>query len=121
MSVLDYCRPKTRDRILRGETVPWVESHSRAAYLRRCVLSFPRWVSPRAFHSMRELVKKREKETGERHSIDHIIPLAHPRVCGLSVPENMEVIPLRRNIFKGNSWCDGQLHLFTQPEQLTFF
>jgi hypothetical protein len=42
--------------------------------------------------------------TGVQHSVDHIVPLQHPRVCGLHVAANLRVIPLSVNIRKGNNW-----------------
>ena len=41
-------------------------------------------------------------------SIDHIIPLSHPLVCGLHVESNLQMLPLRDNIIKNNSFtpCD---------------
>lgn len=41
--------------------------------------------------------------TGVQHSVDHIVPLVHPLVCGLHVQNNLRVIPLAENIRKGNS------------------
>lgn len=46
-------------------------------------------------------------ETGVQHSVDHIVPLVHPLVCGLHCVANMRVIPLAENIMKSNNiWPD---------------
>lgn len=45
--------------------------------------------------------------TGVQHSVDHIVPLAHPLVCGLHCPANLRVLPLVENLAKGNQhWPD---------------
>lgn len=42
--------------------------------------------------------------TGIQHSVDHIVPLIHPLVCGLHCEANLEVKPLVENIKKSNNW-----------------
>jgi hypothetical protein len=42
-----------------------------------------------------------------RQSVDHVVPLHHPLVCGLHVEHNLQVMPMRENLIKGNSrWPD---------------
>jgi hypothetical protein len=37
-------------------------------------------------------------------TVDHIVPLKHPQVCGLHVPWNLELMPLIENITKGSKF-----------------
>jgi 5-methylcytosine-specific restriction endonuclease McrA len=113
MCVLDFHRPKTRDRLIRGESVHWVESHkTRGRYIRAACLSFPKWVKRADLAHLKELRAALTASTGIPHVIDHVIPLNHPMVCGLSVPENLQVITYRQNGAKSNYWNPDQLDLF---------
>lgn len=45
--------------------------------------------------------------TGVQHSVDHVVPLNHPLVCGFHRVANFEVVPLAANIRKSNNrWPD---------------
>lgn len=66
----------------------------------------PRW----ADHEVIAGIYRRAAEltaTGIPHEVDHIVPLQSPIVCGLHVPCNLQVIPMRENCAKGNRyWPD---------------
>lgn len=49
-------------------------------------------------------VCKKALRKGLRYEIDHVIPLRHPLVCGLHVPDNVRVVLRKTNAKKGNSW-----------------
>lgn len=94
-----------------GEMPAWLGRHPRASYIIAAALSCPPWADRKAF---RRLIDKRNamtKETGQEHVIDHIVPLNHPRVCGLSVPWNLQVIPRACNGAKNNYFEPDQLEL----------
>ena len=48
--------------------------------------------------------------------IDHIIPLKHPRVCGLHVENNLQALSPEENMRKGNRWCPED-----EPEEVKIF
>lgn len=50
------------------------------------------------------LAKLREKTTGMKWHVDHIIPLQGKDVCGLHCWNNVQVIPAAINLSKGNSF-----------------
>lgn len=67
----------------------------------------PGWCSHAECLLFWEESKRLTAETGVQHSVDHIVPLKHPLVCGLHCPANLEVIPLKDNIRKSNNtWPD---------------
>lgn len=62
------------------------------------------WTDRRAIRRLYDLSRKLTAETGVQHSLDHIVPLKHPLVCGLHVQNNLHVVPLKDNLRKSNNW-----------------
>ena len=112
MSLIDYFRPKTKEKLMRGEHVHWVESNSRSGYIRQCVLSFPPWVNRKELEAIWQECRRLESVHGVPYTLDHIVPINHPFVSGLSVPWNLRPCPRKANESKGNKWHPDQLELF---------
>lgn len=91
----------------------WPETYKRnkhlyliAASKRRAILTNaqPKWFSELDYFVLQEsalLVDLREKFTGIKWEIDHIIPLKHKFACGLHSAHNIQVIPMAFNRSKG--------------------
>lgn len=109
-----------RRKLLAGEELPaWVQRHKRKAYIISVVLSAPFWVTRKHFAALYEERDFKTAATGVRHILDHIIPITHPLVCGLTVPWNVQVIDWRANARKSNGLHHAfQEELFNEPEQL---
>ena len=111
MSIARYFNPRLRGRLLAGDYPQWLKNHCRKVYIIACVLSAPPWVDRAEITALRKEARARAEETGVRHVLDHIVPLTHPYVCGLTVPWNLRVVPWRCNASKGNKWNPDQLEL----------
>lgn len=76
------------------------------------------WADFTAIRAIYREADRLTRATGVKHQVDHIVPLNHPRVCGLHVHFNLRAIPAGPNMSKGNDWCPEQQELFDGPEQL---
>ena len=56
------------------------------------------------FRDLQTLGRIYTQFTGVQHSVDHVVPLQHPLVCGFHRVANFEVVPLAANIRKSNNW-----------------
>lgn len=79
----------------------WAKAHERRAAVLRAM---PPWVSNDDIRPFYKLAQKLTRETGVKHSVDHIVPLVNRKVCGLHVPANLEVIPWIDNCKKFNKF-----------------
>lgn len=111
MSVARYFCPRLRARIVAGEVIRWLERHPRKSYIVAAVLSSPPWVDRAAMKALREEARRLTETSGVKHVLDHIVPLQHPSVCGLSVPWNLQIITYAQNAAKSNKWAPDQLTL----------
>jgi 5-methylcytosine-specific restriction endonuclease McrA len=109
----------SRQRLLAGDTPAWIANNKRARYIVSVVLSAPPWVDRKALLAMNAQAALLTKCTGILHVMDHIVPLNHPRVCGLTVPWNMQIITWRQNAAKSNRWCPEQMELFPNQTEST--
>lgn len=65
----------------------------------------PKW----ATHWKIRLIYAYAEMTGQ--SVDHVVPLTHPLVCGLHVEHNLRVLPLLDNLRKGNRFGYEQMEI----------
>jgi 5-methylcytosine-specific restriction endonuclease McrA len=69
----------------------------------------PKWLTENQKMEVRlkyRLAIELSRATGERHAVDHIIPLHGESVCGLHVPWNLQVLTQKDNLAKYNRLVD---------------
>lgn len=62
-------------------------------------MATPAWVDRVALNQIYAIARL----LGEHH-VDHIVPLSHPRVCGLHVPWNLQILSPEENLSKSNKF-----------------
>lgn len=112
MSIARYFNPRLRVRIISGDVPGWLLRHPRKTYIFAAILSAPPWADREAIRVLRAEARRLSCTTKVPHVLDHIIPLTHPDVCGLTVSCNLRVITRTQNAWKSNRWNPHQLELF---------
>jgi hypothetical protein len=113
MGFVHYCnKAPSRRRLVDGDVPAWIANSKRSRYIAAIVLSTPPWVNRKELFALHEAAQGLTRATGLLHTLDHIIPVNHPLVCGLTVPWNLRVTTWRVNASKSNKWCPGQLEMF---------
>lgn len=76
----------------------------RVAKVRRAT---PPWADLRAIAAVYRTARERTHASGERHEVDHVIPLDGTLVCGLHVAWNLRVVSRTENARKAaRAWPD---------------
>ena len=79
----------------------------KAARRARKLKALVAWADTSSLRLIYDRATTLSKELGEQHQVDHIVPLAHPLVCGLHCEANLQIIPAEENLRKGNRyWPD---------------
>ena len=98
-------------------------AHKRATRIRRQYEKLSRVATPRGVTEIRRLyleAKLLTIDSGVKHEVDHIIPLIHSQVCGLSVPANFQILTKEQNRRKASRFNQDkqskiQMQLIKKP------
>jgi len=86
----------------------WYESNkhrkleSYYARVERIKRATPNWAERKELQEIYRKCSEINKQTGIQHQVDHIIPLCNNHVCGLNVPDNLQIITAEENLRKSN-------------------
>jgi len=81
--------------------------YSKALYRSRLRKAMPTWTNAFFIKEIYSLSRRRTAVTGRAWHVDHIVPLRGENVCGLHVPENLQIILKDENVAKANRFEDG--------------
>jgi len=68
----------------------------------RMICATPCWIDQEKISLIYKERERITEETGIMHHVDHVIPIAGELVCGLHVPENLQILEARKNLQKSN-------------------
>lgn len=110
--------------MLAGDDLPawWFrQPENWRAYMQQKILATPPWADASAINRRYDEARECTRMCGTPYSVDHIVPLRHPRVCGLHVSWNLRVVQVFENAQKGNYFCPEQMDMFYDPAQFALW
>lgn len=86
-----------------------------AARNAREIQATPQWANKFIMDEIYHLAQLRSRLCRGKWHVDHIVPIVSKIVCGLHCEQNMQVIPARVNIVKGNRYWPSMPTLEVAP------
>jgi hypothetical protein len=74
-------------------------------YKLKKVNATPKWLTPEQIYNMQctyKVAAQLSETSSQKWHVDHIVPIRGKDVCGLHVPWNLQVLPAKMNMQKGN-------------------
>lgn len=105
---------KVRQALWYKEHYEVVAARDRRRYANKLNAS-PKWANNFFIQEIYALAHLRTKVTGVKWHVDHIVPLKGKGVRGLHWEGNLQVIPAKVNMAKGNRYCSDNPHIRQSP------
>ena len=109
---LDYGDEQYKERKRQNASKYYhARSHKRAVRKRRFFEKASRVATSQGVTELRRLRLEAQLlsiDTGVKHEVDHIIPLIHDEVCGLDVPDNVQILTKAENRRKASRFCGDE-------------
>ena len=86
-------------------------------YYAKLYTAQPPWANRKAINNIYREARYMRR-IGFNVTVDHVIPLSHPLICGLHVPSNLKIVTAKHNREKSNVLVPGlceQYDLFDPP------
>ena len=74
-------------------------------YKLKKVNATPKWLTPEQIYNMQctyKVAAQLSETSSQKWHVDHIVPIRGKDVCGLHVPWNLQLLPAKMNMQKGN-------------------
>lgn len=76
----------------------------------------PKWADLERIEEIYEECRALSKRTGRKHQVDHIIPIRGKTVCGLHVPDNLQILTKNENRKKNNKFTTFDMVTITAKQ-----
>lgn len=88
----------------RRKKIPGGRNYENASRRTSLLDRFPEWADVKEIKTVYKQAVNMTRETGIMHHVDHIIPLKGKLVSGLHVHYNLQILPAKDNVSKGNKF-----------------
>lgn len=95
---------KKRRRTSKRRVSKRVKAQNYKEYYAARARATPTWADLDAIEAIYAECRAISKRTGKKHQVDHIVPLRGKEVCGLHVPDNLQILLKSENRSKSNRY-----------------
>ncbi len=105
---LDKDRAREKRYLKNNRPIVYAKNGRRRAAETRAVPRWLNWIQKAQIQEFYEIAMARTMQTGEKHHVDHIVPLRGNGVFGLHVPWNLQILTEFENCSKHNKVLEAR-------------